>query len=463
MSYYRDLVTLLRFTPFRRLLHTRLSSQLADGAFQVALASYVVFSPERQATAGQIATALAVLLLPFSLLGPFTGVLLDRWRRRQVLLWCNVLRAGLAIATAVLLLSDVATWLFYLAALLVTAVNRFVLAGLSAALPRVVHADQLVLANAISPTAGTLAATLGGGSAFLVRLFVPPGNGADAAVVTLAALLYLLSASCAWRIPPHSLGPDQDSARPRAGRAMLATTRGLWDAVRHLTNRPPAGYALLTVTLVRLCYGVLTVTVLMLSRYTFNDASDTAGGLRTLGLALGCSGAGFFAAALLTPAASRRLTVSGWIVGCTAAAAVLVPALGLSFTVAPVLIAAFVLGVVTQSSKIGVDTIVQSGVDDHHRGRVFAVYDMLYNCAFVGAAALSAVVLPADGRSAAVLLGVAAGYALIAVGYGWTTRRHPPPINRIAKPGADSSPSVGGNPGTAPGHSAPARQSQTDR
>ncbi|MET7592631.1 hypothetical protein ABZS92_38215, partial [Streptomyces sp. NPDC005444] len=31
-----------------------------------------------------IASAMAVLLLPYSLIGPFAGVLLDRWRRRQV-------------------------------------------------------------------------------------------------------------------------------------------------------------------------------------------------------------------------------------------------------------------------------------------------------------------------------------------------------------------------------------------
>ena len=42
----------------------------------------------------------AVLLLPYSLVGPFAGVLLDRWRRRQVLLWANVVRTVLALVVS---------------------------------------------------------------------------------------------------------------------------------------------------------------------------------------------------------------------------------------------------------------------------------------------------------------------------------------------------------------------------
>ena len=98
MAVVRDLRVLLRFGNFRRLLAVRLLSQGADGVYQVALATYVVFSPEKQTSAAAIASAMAVLLLPYSLVGPFAGVLLDRWRRRQVFLYGNLLRAVLAAA-----------------------------------------------------------------------------------------------------------------------------------------------------------------------------------------------------------------------------------------------------------------------------------------------------------------------------------------------------------------------------
>lgn len=130
-----SLTGLFRAADFRRLLTARVLSQLSDGVFQVSLASYVIFSPERQSSPADIASVLLVLLLPFSLIGPFAGVLLDRWRRRQVLYLGNLARCGLGLVTGALLLAGVPDWLFLGAALLVTALNRFILAGLSAALP----------------------------------------------------------------------------------------------------------------------------------------------------------------------------------------------------------------------------------------------------------------------------------------------------------------------------------------
>ncbi|MFC9266597.1 MFS transporter [Streptomyces zhihengii] len=408
MSAVGDLRVLLRLKNFRRLLAVRLLSQSADGVFQVALATYVVFSPERETSPAAIASAMAVLLLPYSLVGPFAGVLLDRWRRRQVLLYGNLLRAALACCTALLILASVPDWLFYASALTVTGVNRFVLAGLSASLPRVVDADRLVVANSLSPTAGTLAATAGGGLAFAVRLLL---SDSDAAVVLLAALLYLSSAFMSLRMSRALLGPDPEVLQPRLLAAVVSTARGLSAGLRHLRHRPAAAHALAAMTLLRFCYGALTVMVLMLCRYAWSDTD--ADGLALLGLALGVSGAGFFAAAVLSPWAVERFGRYGWMAACAGIAAVLEPALALPFAPAPMLVAAFLLGLVTQGAKIATDTVVQTSVDDAYRGRVFALYDMLFNIAFVGAAGIAALMLPPDGRSVPLVVMVAAIYAVV--------------------------------------------------
>jgi MFS family permease len=420
MAVVRDLRALLRFANFRRLLAVRLLSQGADGVYQVALAAYVVFSPEKQTSAAAIASAMAVLLLPYSLVGPFAGVLLDRWRRRQVFLYGNLLRAAMATATAVLILSHVPDWLFYLSALCVTAVNRFVLAGLSAALPRVVDHERLVMANSLSPTAGTLAATAGGGLAFVVRLVVADS---DAAVVLVGAVLYLCAALASLRFAPGQLGPEPELVQPRLSAALRGTARDLAAALRHLAapRRREAAWALLTMTLMRFCYGALLVMLLMLCRYAF--ASNTEDGLRLLGLALGTSAAGFFVAAAVTPWAAGRLGPGRWIVVCAASAAVLEPTLGLPFAVGPMLVATFVLGLTTQGAKIATDTVVQSSVDDGFRGRIFSVYDVLFNVAFVGAAAVAALMLPPDGRSVTLTVTVALVYGAVAAAMARFERR----------------------------------------
>jgi MFS family permease len=412
MAVVRDLRVLLRFQGFRRLLAVRLLSQGADGVYQVALAAYVVFSPEKQTSAAAVASAMAVLLLPYSLVGPFAGVLLDRWRRRQVLLFGSLLRALLASATALLILSPAPDWLFYVSALCVTAVNRFVLSGLSAALPRVVDADRLVIANSLSPTAGTLAATAGGGLAFVVRLVVADS---DAAVVLVGAALYLCAALASLSMARELLGPDRPLARERIGTALTDTARDLAAGVRHLAapQRREAAWALVAMSLMRFCYGALLVMVLMLCRYALTSSTDD--GLALLGLALGVSGVGFFAAAVVTPWAAGRLGPGRWIVVCAGAAALLEPALGLPFATAPLLAAAFVLGLTTQGAKIATDTIVQSSVEDGFRGRIFSVYDVLFNVSFVGAAAVAALMLPPDGRSVPLVITIAVAYAAVAV------------------------------------------------
>ncbi len=89
----------------------------------------------------------------------------------------------------------------------------------------------------------------------------------------------------------------------------------------------------------------------------------------------------------------------------------------------PVLLAALLLGFVAQGVKISVDTLVQQQVDDLFRGRVFALYDALFNVTLVVAAVLTATVLPEDGRSPVSVIVIAIGYAVTAFGYLRLSRR----------------------------------------
>src|SRR3954471_19266082 len=103
---------------FRWLFGTRLVSQCADGVFQASLASAVFFDPDHQTDPRQDAAGFVVLLRPYSLVGPFAGVFLDRWRRQRVLVRANGLRSLFVLATAGLLLTSVPRGVaFYVAAL----------------------------------------------------------------------------------------------------------------------------------------------------------------------------------------------------------------------------------------------------------------------------------------------------------------------------------------------------------
>jgi hypothetical protein len=82
------------------------------------------------------------------------------------------------------------------------------------------------------------------------------------------------------------------------------------------------------------------------------------------------------------------------------------------------------LGFVAQAVKICVDSTLQETVEDDYRGRVFSVYDTLFNVTFVLALVVGAFTLPPSGVSPAVTSAVAVGYLLAAVTYARLTRRH---------------------------------------
>jgi MFS family permease len=416
---------------FRLLLTVRLVGQFGDGAFQAALATYVVFSPQNAATPGKVAEAFAVLLLPFTVVGPFAGVFLDRWRRRQMLVWANLVRAGLVVGVAACAAANSTGFLFYLAALAGFSANRFILAGLSAGLPHTVKGEQLIVANAVSPTLGTLATTVGAGVSVVVHAVAGHGQGSVSGVLLCTACLYALSALVALTIPADGLGPATPSRTPWRS-AMASVVHGVASGARHVIERPAAGRPLAAIAVSRFCYGAVTIMTLLLFRNAFNDPKDTNAGLAGFAFAVGVSGIGFGLGAVATPFVARRLSLHRWIPLCLMAAGVTEIVFGLPFREPALLVGAFLLGFCSQGQKVSTDTLVQRNVDDDFRGRVFVFYDMLYNGSFVIAAAFAAVTLPTDGRSYLVL-GIVSGAYLLA-GFWYALRIPREPGQRPAPP-----------------------------
>src|SRR3989441_2321404 len=139
----------LRSKDFRFLLAGRLVSQLADGVFQAYLIDRVVFLATESGTAAAVAKAFALLVIPFSLVGPATGVVIDRWSRRRILAVTPLVRA--AAALGLLLASGEGTrWPLYILALVVVSLNRFYLATAGAVMPSLVPNDDLLIGNSLS-------------------------------------------------------------------------------------------------------------------------------------------------------------------------------------------------------------------------------------------------------------------------------------------------------------------------
>lgn len=420
-SRRRHLLDALRVRGFRRLLATRLAGQFGDGVFQASLAGAVLFNPERQAQPAQVAAGFAVLLLPYSLLGPFAGVLLDRWWRQRVLVVANVVRAAGVLMVAGEIAGGWSGSGFYLSTLVIFSLTRFVLSALGASLPRVLGSGELVTANAVSTTTGALVGAAGGGSAIAARALLGNSNAGYALVAAAAAVPFLLAAAAARGFACTALGPAEHERCKRESLAEVG--RGLTAGLRHVCARPPARNALAAIGVHRLMYGVTTVCLLLLYRNYFSDDGVLRAGLAGLAQVITALAAGGALAAAVTPAAYRRFGAVRWPAALLGVGAVVQIVLVLPYRLALMLPAALLLGFVAQSVKISVDSLLQREVADEFRGRVFALYDALFNVAVVTAAVLTAAVLPADGRSPASVIVLAVGYAVTALLYAGTARR----------------------------------------
>ena len=413
---------LLHRTDFRRLLGTRLLAQFGDGVFQAALAGTVLFNPQRAADPLAVAAGFAVLLLPYSLVGPFAGVWLDRWSRRQVLLRANLLRAGLVAVVAALVLGGVQGTAFYVAGLAVFSVNRFVLAALSAGLPHTTDDASLVSANALSTTSGAVATVAGGGAAIALLQLTGSSDAGYAALALSAALPYLAAAAVVAGFRRGDLGPDQVTRSARLAARDIA--RGMVAGARHVWELKPAAAALLAISLHRFAYGVLTLMTLLLYRNTFPPRGPFPGGIVGLGEVVAAGAVGTLLAAWVTPGVVRRIGKPRWITLLLIGAGAGQVGLGLPFVAPAIVLASLLLGFVAQAVKICVDTTLQEWVEDDFRGRVFSVYDTLFNVTFVVALLVGAVALPDSGISYPLLAAVGAGYVGAALGYARITRRH---------------------------------------
>jgi MFS family permease len=423
-AVWADLRGVLAGRDFRRLFATRLISQAGDGIVTAGVGTYVFFNATTFPSPAAGAAAFAVLYLPYSLIGPFAGVFIDRWARRQILVWSALLRSVFVALTAAFMALGNRGVPLYVAVLLVLGVNRFFLSSLSAALPHVVAEDELVMANSVSPTVGGISATIGGVVA--LGLNVATGNTERGAAITLLAGggCYVAASLVAATMARDRLGPVGQDAQARRGlRSELASVAaGLADGVRYVVRRRGAAAALGATGGFSFLFGPLfLMSILLYRNYFYRSSVSVAEG--HFGALVVLSGIGYACAALVTPPVTRRLSKPAWITLLLAASAVVTLALGETFSQPAYLAIGFCLYLTRQSVAICAVTILQEEVDDAYRGRVFAFYDMMFNAAYVAGAALSVVLMPANGYSASLIAVVAAGFAVVAAGYWLAVRR----------------------------------------
>ncbi|KZS70708.1 MFS transporter [Mycobacterium kansasii] len=384
---------------FGRLLQLRVASQFGDGLFQAGLAGALLFNPDRAADPMAIARAFAVLFLPYSLLGPFAGALMDRWDRRLVLVGANIGRLAFIAGIGTILALRGGDLLLLIGALLANGLARFVASGLSASLPHVVPREQVVTMNSVATASGAVGAFLGANFMLLPRWLAGGGDHGAAVVVFTAIVPVLIALLLSLRFAPRVLGPD-DTKRAIHGSVVYAVITGWLHGVRTVVQQPTVAAALSGLAAHRMVVGINSLLILLLVHH-MKDADVV--GFGTALVFFAATGLGAFLANVLTPVLIRRwgryATANGALI---AAATIEIAGAGL---VIPIMVACgFLLGVAGQVVKLCADSAMQIDVDDALRGHVFAVQDASFWVSYIASVTVVAALIPADGHAPAFVL-----------------------------------------------------------
>jgi MFS family permease len=300
---------------FHALLLALAASSCGDWLYNVALL-VLVYARTRSAT--WVAVTTAARVLPVVVLGPLGGVLADRRDRRLLMIVSAVIRAGLMLALAAVAATGLPIALAPVIAAAATAASIVEAPSVAATTARLVTADELQSATAWRAGIGQAAVVVGPALGALVLAVATPAVAIVLNAVTFvvaAVAIGALRASDAFRPSPR----DHEDERP----SVLAEIR---DGARALSGAPTAIRLIAADVTCSAVYGLLTVTLVIVSRRV--GAGD--GGY---GLLLGAFGAGGVIGAVVL---GRLQTGTHWRQALAAGLALVALALA-GLGVAPVL------------------------------------------------------------------------------------------------------------------------------
>ena len=415
---------------FAVLMGVQFLTQAGQGMIQGAIGKSIAFGGQEGFDVQNVPSAdyllqvILALYLPYTLVSPFIGVVIDRFQRRRVVWWTNLLTALIVGAVALLVLIPLggdstegnpgATAALIVGLLASQAVVRVALAVKSAALPDVLFGKDLLQGNALSQAGGALFQIIGIAFAFGAGAVLPAWL-----VVVSGAGVLAIGAVVATRLRRVEIGEHETTFAEEARRVIGSIVNG----IREVASRPAAAVGLTGFQMLRYQFWGfgLFVFALYAKNLVEGGAESQVPTLLSGGVGLIGGVLGLFAAQSLKDRVPpiRLLLVSMTLLGLgTIVFGGLVSVAGFAGMLFVGFFAFFV-------GKVSADTIVQQAISDDFRGRAFALFDIAYNLGFiVPAMILSFVWVENDpARTRTILIASGAVFlALTAAVAAWSRR-----------------------------------------
>ena len=356
--------SVLRIRDYRLLITGQLLSNLGDWLLLIA-APFFVF----RLTGSTLATGLSMAAetVPAVLLGPFAGVLADRWDRRRTMLAADLLRSA-TVALMLLVHRPDQVWLLYAALLVEASFSQFFAPAQQALVPAVVgRGAELGAANSLSALVSGIVRLLGGpagGALYALAGFAPVAALDAGSYLASAALLAAVGFRPATteRAPTGEPPWRRFTAELRAGVTQIRVTPGLTG---------------LLVSAAVMLVGNAELTALLVP-YT---GTVLHAGPSALGWLFSALGAGFLLGAPLSRALAGRVGDRSVLVGSLLALSLV---FGLAFNIHRVVwdLPLFALiGPPAVCFLVTVTTFIARATPDGLLGRVSAAFGMVQGAA----------------------------------------------------------------------------------
>ena len=343
---------------FRQVWLGQVVSQMGDWFDTIALYTIIL---NLTGSGRAVGLLLVARFVPSFLVGSLSGVVADRFSRRSIMIVSDLLRAVVVLGFLFVRRAD-QLWIIYFLTVVQLALSTFFEPAKTAIIPSLVSDRELIAANAISSVTWSAMLTLGAAIGGVVTGWF----GTDVAFI-LDALTYLLSAAliASVRVPKRQ---PREKSKLTVGRA-LGITQTI-EGARYVIRRPRVLALLLVKPAWGLGGGILTLLAVF-GEKIFPVGRSAATGIGVLFAARGIGTAvGPIVARRISGEGKKRMQVSIGIAFLIGGAFYMAFGWATSFVVALI-----VLGLAhTGGSILWVfsTVLLQRGVEDNFRGRVFA-------------------------------------------------------------------------------------------
>ncbi len=358
-------------------------SQFGDKLDYIALIGIIGLFPKKASFL--LSQLIIAITLPVIIFGPITGVLIDRWHRKKVMVVCDSLRMLCAFLIPLVLILTNNIYPVFIVVFFMFLLTLFFNTARSSIIPNLVPKGHILKANSLVNFVGRAATFLGmliGG--LVVDWYMWPrliGLAGWTVAFIIDGITFGISAFMLYIMKVELTEPPEREKHLEARGFLILVRNGLlkvWHELKHALQMIPKnkdlGFAMSSIVL--MIIGTCVIYVLVIPTIQ----QDLGWGTSGVGILAAAGAIGLLVGALLIGIIGHHFDLKNLMLFCfilIGGGLILFPFLTHQLLFAGVI---FIAGLAISPIFIGQDTLIHQSADELVRGRMFSIRDWIYHC-----------------------------------------------------------------------------------